>query len=88
MMCGEKGVDRGNALGPWTVQLNLRPETPGFTDVWTSRYAEPDAEGVTPVLRTCKDCQISFQEAKAEPEGALTYRSGCVDGPGSACRPF
>lgn len=52
MMCGEKGVDLGSALGPWTEQLSLRPETPGFADVWISRYAEPEAEGVIPVLRT------------------------------------
>lgn len=51
MMCGEKGIDLGSALGPCTVQLSLRPETPGFAEVCTSRYAEPDAEGVTPVLR-------------------------------------
>lgn len=52
MMCGENGVDLGSARGPWTVQLSLRPEAPDFADVWTSKYAEPDAEGVTPVLRT------------------------------------
>lgn len=52
MICGEKGVDLGSALGPWTEQLSLRPEAPGFADVWISRYAEPEAEGVIPVLRT------------------------------------
>lgn len=52
MMWGEKGVDLGSALGPWTVQLSLRPEAPGFAEVWISRYADPEAEGVMPVLRT------------------------------------
>lgn len=53
-MCGENGVDLGSALGPCTVQLSFRPETPGFADVWISRYAEPEAEGVMPVTRTKK----------------------------------
>lgn len=57
IICGEKGADRGSARGPWTVQLSLRPETPAFADVWISRYADPEADGVTPVLRT--DCNTS-----------------------------
>jgi hypothetical protein len=62
MMCGEKGAFLGSGRGPWTVHVSLRPEDerdvrPGLED-WvlgegsSSRYAEPDAEGVTPVLRT------------------------------------
>lgn len=62
MMCGEKGAFLGSGRGPWTVQVSLRPEEerdvrPGL-EVWvlgegsSSRYAEPDADGVTPVLRT------------------------------------
>ena len=25
-MCGEKGADLGSGRGPWTVQVNFRPE--------------------------------------------------------------
>lgn len=54
------GADRGSGRGPWTVQLILSPddereESFGFDDFDSdshSRYAEPEAEGVTPVLRT------------------------------------
>lgn len=62
MICGENGVDLGSALGPWTVQLSLRPDAPGFADVWTSRYAEPEADGVTPVLRTALLVSLSAEE--------------------------
>lgn len=51
-MCGEKGLDLGNDLGPWTVQLSFKPEHPDLDEVSTSRYADPEAEGVTPVLRS------------------------------------
>ena len=52
MMCGEKGADLGSERGPWTLQLSFRPDTPDLNVVSISRYAEPDAEGVTPVLRS------------------------------------
>ncbi len=59
--CGEKGVGRGSGRGPWTVQLSFRPA--GVFDVSSSaaspggggsssKYAEPEAEGVRPVLMT------------------------------------
>jgi hypothetical protein len=54
--CDENGKDRGNDLGPCTVQLSFKPETPVSTEVSISRYVEPAAEGVTPVLRTIS-CQ-------------------------------
>ena len=61
-MCGEKGADLGSGRGPWTVQVSFRPDVesdakPGvfvFVDLEasSSRYADPEAEGVTPVFRT------------------------------------
>lgn len=45
------------------MQLSFRPETPDFAPVSTSRYADPEAEGVMPVLRTFEirplACEIS-----------------------------
>lgn len=63
MMWGEKGADLGSGRGPWTVQVSFRPEVErdarpvlealGFRgEASSSRYADPEAEGVTPVLRT------------------------------------
>lgn len=63
MIVGEKGADRCNGRGPCTVHVSFRPqvereESVGFaafgSDGWdsSSRYAEPDADGVTPVFRT------------------------------------
>lgn len=54
------GADRGSGRGPWTVQLILSPEddsderflVAGFDWDSYSRYADPEADGVTPVLRT------------------------------------
>ena len=37
MMCGENGLDRGSDLGPWTVQLSFKPDTPFFPGIATSR---------------------------------------------------
>lgn len=54
MMCGEKGADLGRDRGPWTLQLSFRPETPDLKVVSISKYADPDAEGVTPVFRSGK----------------------------------
>lgn len=56
-MWGEKGVDLGRDLGPLTVQLSFNPETAPLPDASISRYADPEAEGVTPVLRSSN---ISF----------------------------
>lgn len=51
---GENGADFGSGRGPCTVQVSFSPES--FTESLSlpssSRYADPDAEGVTPVLRT------------------------------------
>ena len=59
MMCGEKGLDLGNDLGPWTLQLSFKPERPVRDEVSTSKYADPEAEGVTPVFRSAGSCRIS-----------------------------
>lgn len=65
-MCGEKGAFLGSGRGPWTVQVSLRPEVErearpaveflGVLEASSSRYADPDADGVTPVFRTSR-CQ-------------------------------
>lgn len=55
-----KGADRGSGRGPCTVQVILSPdddrdesEARGNAACGSySRYAEPEADGVTPVLRT------------------------------------
>lgn len=61
---GENAADRGSGFGPWTVQASFRDDEGGIRDLgfWRaacrdgegsySRYAEPDAEGMTPVLKT------------------------------------
>jgi len=54
-----KGELRGRGLGPWTVQVSLRVEDGGSSEEcepagvvgWSSRYAEPEAEGTRPVCR-------------------------------------
>ena len=67
---GEKGADLGRALGPWTVQTSFMPLTVVVADaaVWarpwgasTSAYAEPEAAGVIPVLRTGKEVSMRFE---------------------------
>ena len=59
--CGVKGADRGRGRGPWTVHVNFsvldwfeRYPEPGVVpeEGSSSRYAEPEAEGVKPVFRT------------------------------------
>ena len=65
MIWGEKGADFGSGRGPWTVQVSFRPEVEsvarpgevafGFFEASSSRYADPEAEGVTPVFKTT-DC--------------------------------
>jgi hypothetical protein len=62
MMCGENGADFGNGRGPWTVHVSFNPEVErdarpgdlrlGDFEASSSRYADPDAEGVTPVFKT------------------------------------
>lgn len=55
-----KGEERGSGLGPWTTHESLRlpvgKASVVFVDLGvvgvSSRYAEPEAEGVRPVLRT------------------------------------
>jgi hypothetical protein len=61
-MVGLNGADRGSGRGPCTVQVSFSPEFDkedsdgvtehGTVDGASSRYAEPDADGVTPVFRT------------------------------------
>lgn len=59
--CGVKGADRGRGRGPWTVHVNFstldrfgRYLEPAAVpeEGSSSRYAEPEAEGVKPVFRT------------------------------------
>lgn len=62
IICGEKGAFLGSGRGPCTVHVSLSPEVEREArpadDVWgvleasSSRYAEPEAEGVTPVFKT------------------------------------
>ena len=64
MMCGENGADLGNGRGPWTVHVSFNPEverearpgdlTLGDFEASSSRYADPDADGVTPVFKTAE----------------------------------
>ena len=67
MMCGEKAAFLGSGRGPWTVHVNFNPEVERDASPWvefvgwregsSSRYADPEAEGVTPVFKTIR-CQI------------------------------
>lgn len=62
MTCGENGADRGRGRGPWTVQVSFSPEVecearPDLVELRafeasSSRYADPEADGVTPVFKT------------------------------------
>lgn len=64
-----KGAERGNGRGPWTVAVSLRDEVVEVKrteeeDVGSgdsSRYAEPEAEGVKPVRRTKCSISISYE---------------------------
>lgn len=57
---GEKGAERGRGLGPCTVHVSFNEEEEGVKDFdceervggASSRYADPDAEGVRPVFKT------------------------------------
>lgn len=63
-MFGENAADRGSGLGPWTVQVSFNADDGGIKDVGleraaasdadgsNSRYAEPAADGMRPVLTT------------------------------------
>lgn len=60
-MCGVNGDERGSGRGPCTVHVSFSAEADGMsevvasdggTDGSNSRYAEPEAEGVRPVLRS------------------------------------
>lgn len=65
IICGENGADLGSGRGPWTVQVSFNPEVDrvvkpgvmvlGDLGASSSRYADPEAEGVTPVFRTMND---------------------------------
>ena len=68
-----KGADLGSGRGPWTVHVNfsadgeskkfLEPAVTVEGDS-SSRYAEPEAEGVNPVLRTGE--KLPFQHWTVE----------------------
>jgi len=65
MMWGENGADLGSGRGPWTAQVSFKPEVErderpkaallGGCEGSSSRYADPEADGVTPVFRTMGD---------------------------------
>ncbi len=64
---GEKGADRGRGRGPWTVHVSLRADALLARDLLaavdmhgsSSRYADPEADGVKPVLRTEFQASVS-----------------------------
>lgn len=75
---GENAADRGSGFGPWTVQASFKADEGGIRDLGleraaareaegsNSRYEEPEAEGMRPVLRTKAEsvrpchCQRAF----------------------------
>lgn len=65
---GENGADRGSGLGPCTVHVSFRPEEALVSNVVpavsreddsSSKYADPEADGVKPVFRTTAFSQVS-----------------------------
>lgn len=73
MMCGEKGLDFGRDLGPWTLQLSFKPDSPVLDEVSTSKNADPEAEGVTPVFRSKFFFSVS-SFSYIEPDCLVMYR--------------
>lgn len=77
-MLEENGAERGSECGPCTAHASLREEEGGMKDLlllavwdregWTSRKADPEAEGITPVCRT-----VSCQRREKK-KGALVKR--------------
>ena len=67
---GEKGIERGSGFGPWTVHVSFRADdvaVNGFVgrdDLAgsISRYAEPAAEGISPVFKTAATKIVSTYE--------------------------
>ena len=68
----EKGADRGRGRGPWTVHVSLRAGALHVRDLLaavgvddsSSKYAEPEADGVKPVLRTGIQAGISTRHGQ------------------------
>ena len=59
--CGVNGAERGSGRGPWTLHVSFRDEAGAIKEVLfelrdgdgsSSKYAEPEADGVSPVLRS------------------------------------
>lgn len=61
------------------MQLSFRPEAPAFPGISTSRYADPEADGVTPVLRSGKEVSPDFRALG----GSHTHSANCIGLPGS-----
>lgn len=67
---GENGADLGSGRGPCTVHVSFNPDVErdarprvvvsDCLDASSSRYAEPEAEGVTPVFKTCRSQRIGI----------------------------
>lgn len=74
-MFGENAADRGSGLGPWTVQVSFNADDGGIKDVGleraaasdadgsNSRYAEPAADGMRPVLTTAHVSEFVCQRS-------------------------
>ena len=83
---GENGADRGSGLGPWTVHASFKAEDGGIRDVGldraaaregegsNSRYAEPEADGIRPVLRT-RSLQFSLKMSQWKMSACKPYIS-------------
>lgn len=73
---GENAAERGSGFGPWTVQASLSAEEGGIRDLGleraaareadgsNSRYEEPEAVGINPVLRT-RRLRVSCDQQEA-----------------------
>lgn len=74
IICGEKGADLGSGRGPWTVHVSFKPDVDSEAsplvvvrdcfDASSSRYADPEAEGVTPVFKTFVKLVINQSSSK------------------------
>ena len=71
MMWGEKGADLGSGRGPWTEHVSFSPDVDndarsgrenGCREGSSSRYADPEAEGVIPVLRTSHSLLVQLSQ--------------------------
>lgn len=83
---GENAAERGSGFGPWTVQASLSAEEGGIRDLGleraaareadgsNSRYEEPEAVGISPVLRT-RALKVSCDQQEACRQFIQIFRS-------------